>query len=67
MKKKIFPFLEAFVAGFLVFFLTAFNLLGTLDYIAKDSLYQIPRGIDSKIKIIGIDENGGTYEKRLSI
>ena len=56
MKKKIFPFLEAFVAGFLVFFLTAFNLLGTLDYIAKDSLYQIPRGIDSKIKIIGIDE-----------
>ena len=56
MKKKIQILLEAGVVAFLVFFLTIFSLLSSLDYIARDSLYQIPRGIDNQIKIIGIDE-----------
>ncbi|MCR5061037.1 MAG: adenylate/guanylate cyclase domain-containing protein [Saccharofermentans sp.] len=46
---------EAFVAGLLVFLITATNLFSALDYIARDQLYQVPRGIRSDIKIIGID------------
>ncbi|MCR5543099.1 MAG: adenylate/guanylate cyclase domain-containing protein [Eubacterium sp.] len=56
MKKKLQIFLEAGLAAFLVLVLTFFNLISPLDYIAKDSLYQVPRGIDNQIKIIGIDE-----------
>ena len=38
------------------FFITVTNGISALDYIARDRLYQKPRGIDSSIKIIGIDE-----------
>ena len=56
MKRKIYIFIETIIVGLLVFLLTITNAFGSLDYIAKDYLYQIPRGIDSSVKIIGIDE-----------
>ena len=56
MKKTIKIIIEAIILGVLVFFMTAARLLSSLDYMVRDWLYQIPRGIDSKIKIIGIDE-----------
>ena len=56
MKKNLPVLIEAAIAGILVFLLTFTNALSSLDYIAKDKLYQSPRGIDSDIKIIGIDE-----------
>lgn len=56
MKKTIKIIIEAIILGVLVFFMTAAHLLSSLDYMVRDKLYQIPRGIDSKIKIIGIDE-----------
>ncbi len=55
MSKKLLPAIEALVAGIIVFLLTLTNLFSPLDYIARDRLYQVPRGIRSDIKIIGID------------
>ena len=55
MRKNLQPVLEALAAGVIVFLLTATNLFSALDYIARDGLYQAPRGIKSDIKIIGID------------
>ncbi len=56
MKKKLQILAETLLVGLLVFILTVTNVFRSFDNMAKDSLYQIPRGIDSKIKIIGIDE-----------
>ena len=56
MNKKLLIIFEALVIGLLVFFLTLTNALSGLDYMVTDKLYQIPRGINSKVKIIGIDE-----------
>ena len=56
MKKSVRDILEALVVCFVTFVLTVFNLISPLDYILKDALYQIPRGISGNIKIIGIDE-----------
>lgn len=56
MKDRVRTIIETLVVGLLVFALTVTNILSPLDFIAKDNLYQIPRGIDSSIKIIGIDE-----------
>ena len=56
MKKWLQIILEAVVAVFLVFILTKTNRFASFDYMVRDGLYQIPRGIDSRIKIIGIDE-----------
>ena len=55
MSKKLLPVIEALVAGIIVFLLTLTNLFSPLEYIARDRLYQVPRGIRSDIKIIGID------------
>ena len=55
MKKKLLLIAETVIIGLLVFLLTATNALKSLDYIARDKLYQVPRGIDNDIKIIGID------------
>lgn len=55
MSKKLWPVIEALIVGSLVFLLTLTNLFSELDYIARDRLYQVPRGIKSDIKIIGID------------
>ena len=56
MKNKLIYIIEMVIVGLLVFLLTFVNAFGAIDYIAKDKLYQIPRGINSNIKIIGIDE-----------
>ena len=55
MRKNLIIIAEAVAVGVLVFLLTAANVLKSLDYIARDKLYQVPRGIKSDIKIIGID------------
>lgn len=56
MKKITRDLIEAVLVCLLVFLMTIFNILSPLDYILKDALYQIPRGISGDIKIIGIDE-----------
>ena len=58
MKKKqwLRDVTEALIVFVLVFLLTVTNLFSAFDYILKDMAYQTPRGIDHKIKIIGIDE-----------
>ena len=56
MKKIIKDILESLLVMFLVIFLTVTNLFSSLDYMLKDALYQIPRGVDNDIKIIAIDE-----------
>lgn len=56
MNKRLPVLVEMIIVGILVFLLTVTHLFSSLDYLAKDSIYQIPRGINSKIKIIGIDE-----------
>ncbi len=55
MRRNLIVVLEAIIAGALVFLFTITNLFRSLDYIARDKLYQVPRGIRSDIKIIGID------------
>ncbi len=47
---------EAVIVFALIMLLTVSNLLSPLDYIIKDKLYQIPRGVNSDIKIIAIDD-----------
>ena len=49
------------LAAALVFILTVTNAFSRLDYLATDAIYQTPRGVSGKIKIIGVDEN--TLEK----
>ncbi len=56
MKNKLRIILESVIVGVLVFVLTVTNIFSSLDYIARDAMYQRARGIDSDIKIIGIDE-----------
>jgi len=55
-KGNLLIILETLLVGVLTFILIFSNSLNPLDLMARDKLYQIPRGIDSKIKIIGIDE-----------
>ena len=47
---------EAVIVFVLIFLLTITNAISSFDYLLKDALYQTPRGIDHKIKIIGVDE-----------
>ncbi len=56
MKKVIRDVAEAVVIFFIVFLMTITNCLYSIDYMLKDTLYQIPRGVSGDIKIIGIDE-----------
>ncbi len=56
MKKWVRDIVEALIAFLLVFILTVTNLFGSVDYMLKDFVYQIPRGVDNRIKIIAIDE-----------
>lgn len=57
MKKGIIKdFIESVAVFLIVLLLSVTNLLSPLDYILRDGLYQIPRGVDSRIKIIAIDE-----------
>ncbi|MCR5702703.1 MAG: adenylate/guanylate cyclase domain-containing protein [Lachnospiraceae bacterium] len=56
MKKNWTVIVESLVVGILVFLLSVFNLLSPVDYMLRDRMYQMPRGINSDIKVIGIDE-----------
>lgn len=47
---------EVVVIFLVVFLFAVTNLLSAMDYILRDTLYQLPRGVDSRIKIIAIDE-----------
>ena len=55
MRKNLLIIGESIIIGILVFQFTVANAFSSLDYMARDQLYQIPRGIRSDIKIIGID------------
>ena len=55
MKKKFLVIIEMILIGVITFCLTYTNALSKIDYMARDMLYQMPRGIDNDIKIIGID------------
>ena len=61
MRRNLLSVIDTLAVGTLVFLLTFTNLFSALDYIARDYLYQVPRGIKSDIKIIGID--GRTLEE----
>ena len=61
MRRNLLSVIDTLTVGTLVFLLTFTNLFSALDYIARDYLYQVPRGIKSDIKIIGID--GRTLEE----
>ncbi len=52
VKKLLIPLLFAVV----VFFLSIYNVFYTVDNIVCDKIYQIPSPVNSKIKIIKIDE-----------
>lgn len=56
MKNTVRYIVEAVVVFALTFILTVVNLFSSLDYMLKDLLYQMPRGVDNDIKIIAIDE-----------
>ena len=56
MKSNVRYIIETLIVGVLVFFITITNLFMPLNYMLSDRLYQMPRGIDSRIKIIAIDE-----------
>jgi len=56
MKKTVRYLAEALIVAVIVFVLTITNLFSSLDYMLKDALYQMPRGVDNDIKIIAIDE-----------
>lgn len=56
MKKYVRDIIESLIVMVLVFVLTVTNLFSSLDYMLKDAVYQIPRGVSSQIKIIAIDE-----------
>lgn len=47
---------EALLVFVCIFILTITNLFSPIDYILKDNLYQRPRGVDNRIKIIAIDD-----------
>ncbi|SEP91458.1 adenylate cyclase [Lachnospiraceae bacterium RM5] len=55
MKKRLTLIIEILIVGVMLFLLTVFDMFSSLDNMAKDRLYQTPRGIRSDIKIIGID------------
>lgn len=56
MKDKFIRIFESIAAGLLCFVITYFSVFSSLDSLYQDKLYQIPRGMNQKIKIISIDE-----------
>ena len=47
---------ESLLVFLVIFLMAKNNKLSSFDYILKDALYQKPRGVQSNIKIIAIDE-----------
>lgn len=56
MKSLIRDIAESVIIMVLVLLLSVTNLFSPLDYMLKDAVYQIPRGISGQIKIIAIDD-----------
>lgn len=59
MKKKrdiVRNVIEALFVGIIIFVMSVFGFLSSLDHMLMDKLYQAPRGINSNIKIIAIDD-----------
>ena len=56
IKKWYFLAAETLVLMFIVFAACRFNILGSFEKLLTDKLYQRPRGINNKIKIIAIDD-----------
>ncbi len=56
MKKKVRDIIESLIVMLVVFLLTVTNLFSQLDYMLKDAMYQMPRGVSGQIKIIAIDD-----------
>lgn len=54
--KKILTVVEAIAAFLLAFLVTLSGMFSSVDSLLRDSLYQNPRGINNKIKIIAIDD-----------
>ena len=55
LKQKILrDLIEAVLVFFIIFILVLTNQFNAFDYILRDRLYQIPRGVSSAIKIIAI-------------
>lgn len=48
--------IEVIIIFLLVVLFTVTNVFGSVDYMLKDFVYQTPRGVNNKIKIIAIDE-----------
>lgn len=55
-KKRWASFIEAAVLFVIVFFTSFFDVFYSLDCMLRDRVYQSPRGINNKIKIIAIDD-----------
>lgn len=56
MKKIVRDIIESLIVMLVVFLLTVTNLFSHLDYMLKDAMYQMPRGVSGQIKIIAIDD-----------
>jgi CHASE2 domain-containing sensor protein len=56
MKKTVILIAETILIGILSFYMSFYNVFETADNLSTDMLYQNPRGINNKIKIIAIDE-----------
>ncbi|MBQ5332407.1 MAG: CHASE2 domain-containing protein, partial [Oscillospiraceae bacterium] len=56
-KFKAAPFIEAAVVFILTFLIAFFDVFHSFDSLLRDKLYQQPRGINNKIKIIAIDDD----------
>jgi len=56
MNRYVRDIIESCVVFVLVLMLTVTNLFGSVDYMLKDFVYQVPRGVSNDIKIIAIDE-----------
>lgn len=55
-KNKLYAAAETIAFFIIVFFLAFGDVFYSFDNILRDRLYQTPRGINNKIKIIAIDD-----------
>ncbi len=56
MKQNIKYIIESVFVFALIFIFTITNIFSSFDYMIRDGLYQMPRGVDNTIKIIAIDD-----------
>ncbi len=56
MKQNLRYVFESVIVFVLIFIFSITNVFSSFDYIIRDRLYQMPRGVDNDIKIIAIDD-----------